>query len=182
MADKRAEFIYKRVKAMIVMRGEAILKDCWRGWVHHLQKVQLARRFIRRALNLQLARGFCTWRDEVEEFIQRRRAIRKILLYICKRKIGMAFRSWALTTQETQEMETGQRSFYHPGENTYVDKKRNILVTWKDFVQREKYAVNIIGAIARRTLLVEGFQRIAIFSRQRFADEWDTLPSDDEDY
>lgn len=38
-------------------------------------------------------------------------------------------------------------------------------------MQREKYAVNIIGAIARRTLRVEVFQRIARRARENHLDE-----------
>jgi len=35
-ADKRESFTDMRAMAMQKMRGEATLKDCWRGWVHHL--------------------------------------------------------------------------------------------------------------------------------------------------
>lgn len=41
--------------------------------------------------------------------------------------------------------------------NTYVEKRRDIFVTWKDYVKREKNAVNVIGALARRTLRTEVF-------------------------
>lgn len=41
--------------------------------------------------------------------------------------------------------------------NTYIEKHRNIFMTWRDFVRREKNAVNVIGAIARRTLRTEVF-------------------------
>lgn len=41
--------------------------------------------------------------------------------------------------------------------NVYIDKRRNILCTWRDYVKREKNAVNVIGAIARRTLRMEVF-------------------------
>ena len=41
--------------------------------------------------------------------------------------------------------------------NVYIDKRRNILNTWRDYVRREKNAVNVIGAIARRTLRIEVF-------------------------
>ena len=36
---------------MIKNRGERTTKDCWRGWLDYLQKVYLARRFLKRALN-----------------------------------------------------------------------------------------------------------------------------------
>ena len=39
--------------------------------------------------------------------------------------------------------------------NTYIEKRRNIFCTWRDFIKREKNAVNVIGAIARRTLRTE---------------------------
>jgi hypothetical protein len=41
--------------------------------------------------------------------------------------------------------------------NVYIEKRRNILKTWRDYVRREKNAVNVIGAIARRTLRIEVF-------------------------
>ena len=34
--------------------------------------------------------------------------------------------------------------------NVYVDKRRNIFCIWADYVKRERNAVNVIGAIARR--------------------------------
>jgi hypothetical protein len=54
--------------------------------------------------------------------------------------------------------------------NTYVEKRKHIFVAWKDFVKREKNAVNVIGAIARRTLRVEVFQRIARMAREKYLD------------
>lgn len=54
--------------------------------------------------------------------------------------------------------------------NVYIDKRRNILNTWRDYVRREKNAVNVIGAIARRTLRIEVFQRIRMFAREKFLD------------
>jgi len=57
------------------------------------------------------------------------------------------------------------------GENTYVEKKRDIFVTWRDFVKREKNAVNVIGALARRTLRTEVFQRIARMARENYLDK-----------
>ena len=54
--------------------------------------------------------------------------------------------------------------------NTYTDKKRQILVTWREYVKREKNACNVIGAIARRTLRIEVFQRIRMAAREKFLD------------
>jgi hypothetical protein len=54
--------------------------------------------------------------------------------------------------------------------NVYIDKRRNILNTWRDYVKREKNAVNVIGAIARRTLRIEVFQRIRMVAREKFLD------------
>jgi hypothetical protein len=42
-------------------------------------------------------------------------------------------------------------------DNHYIDKRRNILLVWRDFIKSEKNAVNVIGAIARRTLRMEVF-------------------------
>jgi hypothetical protein len=55
--------------------------------------------------------------------------------------------------------------------NVYIEKRRNILCTWRDFVRREKNAVNVIGAIARRTLRIEVFRRIRMVARERFLDK-----------
>ena len=57
--------------------------------------------------------------------------------------------------------------------NVYIDKRRNILNTWRDYVKREKNAVNVIGAIARRTLRIEVFQRIRMVAREKFLDRDD---------
>lgn len=48
---KRAEFVMKRQDWMIMMRGNASLKDCWKGWLHYIKTIQLARRFMNRAQN-----------------------------------------------------------------------------------------------------------------------------------
>lgn len=45
------------------------------------------------------------------------------------------------------------------------------MCTWRDFVRREKNAVNVIGAIARRTLRIEVFRRIRMIARERFLDK-----------
>jgi hypothetical protein len=44
------------------------------------------------------------------------------------------------------------------------------LNTWRDFVKRERNAVNVIGAITRRTLRIEVFQRIRMVAREKFLD------------
>jgi hypothetical protein len=55
--------------------------------------------------------------------------------------------------------------------NVYIEKRRNILCTWRDFVRREKNAVNVIGAIARRTLRIEVFRRIRMVARENYLDK-----------
>lgn len=54
--------------------------------------------------------------------------------------------------------------------NVYIEKRRNILKSWLDYVRREKNAVNVIGAIARRTLRIEVFQRIRMVARENYLD------------
>ena len=41
--------------------------------------------------------------------------------------------------------------------NTYVPKQQNIFMSWRNYINEEKNAVNIIGAIARQTLRREVF-------------------------
>jgi len=55
--------------------------------------------------------------------------------------------------------------------NVYIEKRRNILKNWLDYVRREKNAVNVIGAIARRTLRIEVFQRIRMVARENYLDK-----------
>jgi len=55
-------------------------------------------------------------------------------------------------------------------DNHYVDKRRNILLVWKDYIRQEKNAVNVIGAIARKTLRMEVFQRIRLVARENYLD------------
>ena len=55
--------------------------------------------------------------------------------------------------------------------NTYVDKKKNIFCVWADFIKREKNAVNVIGAIARRNLRMEVFSRIRLAARDNHAED-----------
>jgi hypothetical protein len=56
-------------------------------------------------------------------------------------------------------------------DNHYIDKRRNILLVWREFIDREKNAVNVIGAIARKTLRMEVFQRIRLVARENFLDK-----------
>jgi hypothetical protein len=56
-------------------------------------------------------------------------------------------------------------------DNHYVDKRRNILLVWKDYIRQEKNAVNVIGAIARKTLRIEVFQRIRLVARENYLDK-----------
>jgi hypothetical protein len=56
-------------------------------------------------------------------------------------------------------------------DNHYIDKRRNILLVWRDFIRQEKNAVNVIGAIARKTLRMEVFQRIRLVARENFLDK-----------
>ena len=56
-------------------------------------------------------------------------------------------------------------------DNHYIDKRRNILLVWREFIQQEKNAVNVIGAIARKTLRMEVFQRIRLVARENFLDK-----------
>lgn len=56
-------------------------------------------------------------------------------------------------------------------DNHYIDKRRNILLVWRDFIRQEKNAVNVIGAIARKTLRMEVFQRIRLVARENHLDK-----------
>jgi uncharacterized protein YcbX len=42
-------------------------------------------------------------------------------------------------------------------DNHYIDKRRNIILVWRDYLRQEKNACNVIGAIARKTLRTEVF-------------------------
>jgi len=55
--------------------------------------------------------------------------------------------------------------------NTYVDKKRNIFCVWADYIKKEKNAINVIGAIARKNLRMEVFTRIRLVARENFLDD-----------
>jgi hypothetical protein len=52
--------------------------------------------------------------------------------------------------------------------NVYVDRRRNIFCIWADYIKKEKNAVNLIGAIARRQMRMEVFTRIRLVARERF--------------
>lgn len=39
---------------------------------------------------------------------------------------------------------------------------------WADYIKREKNAVNVIGAIARKHLRMEVFSRIRLVARERY--------------
>jgi hypothetical protein len=56
-------------------------------------------------------------------------------------------------------------------ENHYVDKRRNILLVWREYIKKEKNAVNVIGALARKTLRMEVFQRIRLVARENYLDK-----------
>jgi hypothetical protein len=56
-------------------------------------------------------------------------------------------------------------------DNSYVDKRRHILLVWADYIRQEKNAVNVIGAIARKTLRMEVFQRIRLVARENHLDK-----------
>lgn len=44
-------------------------------------------------------------------------------------------------------------------------------MVWRDYIKSEKNAVNVIGAIARKTLRMEVFQRIRLVARENFLDK-----------
>jgi hypothetical protein len=41
---------------------------------------------------------------------------------------------------------------------------------WRDYIKREKNAINVIGAIARKNLRMEVFSRIRLAARERWMD------------
>jgi len=51
-------------------------------------------------------------------------------------------------------------------DNHYIDKRRNIIIVWREYIRQEKNAVNVIGAIARKNLRMEVFQRIRLQARE----------------
>ena len=55
--------------------------------------------------------------------------------------------------------------------NVYVPKLENIFMEWRSYVNKEKNAVNVIGAIARQTLRREVFQRIRAAAREQHLDD-----------
>lgn len=54
--------------------------------------------------------------------------------------------------------------------NIYVPKQENIFRAWRSYVRKEKNAVNVIGAIVRRRLRCEVFERIRLVGRERHLD------------
>ena len=42
---------------------------------------------------------------------------------------------------------------------------------WREYIKQEKNAVNVIGAIARKTLRMEVFQRIRLVARENYLDK-----------
>jgi hypothetical protein len=54
--------------------------------------------------------------------------------------------------------------------NLYIPKLENIFGTWARYVKQEKNAVNVIGAIVRRRLRAEVFERIRLVGRERHLD------------
>jgi hypothetical protein len=81
-------------------------------------------------------------------------------------------------TEATQLKEQLQANFENAFEthvsrihnNTYVDKKRNIFCVWADYIKKEKNAMNVIGAIARKNLRMEVFSRIRRVARENYLD------------
>lgn len=51
-----------------------------------------------------------------------------------------------------------------------MPKLENIFGTWKRYVKQEKNAINVIGAIVRRRLRCEVFERIRLVGRERHLD------------
>lgn len=45
------------------------------------------------------------------------------------------------------------------------------MLVWRDYIRQEKNAVNVIGAIARKTLRMEVFQRIRLVARENYLDK-----------
>jgi len=61
--------------------------------------------FVVRMNNKQLATGFFKWHDVVSQDNERRRFMRKALLYWQRRSTGSAFRRWAEATFKLRELE-----------------------------------------------------------------------------
>lgn len=64
--------------------------------------------FIVRMNNRQIARGYYKWYDVVNQENQKRRFVRKVLLYWQRRSTGAAFRTWAETSFKIREAELGK--------------------------------------------------------------------------
>ena len=180
--------------------------------------------FIVRMNAKQTGRGFYKWYDVVNQENQKRRFLKKVLLYWQRRSNGAAFRRWAEASfkirehelskelegqeqrrrdlqkqreaeerahaQETEELQNAvaeqtalkeqlnanfDKAFEtltrRVQEDHYVDKRRNILLVWRDFIRQERNAVNVIGAVARKTLRMEVFQRIRLVARENYLDK-----------
>jgi len=56
------------------------------------------------------------------------------------------------------------------GKNTYIDKRENIFRVWREYIRKEKNAINVIGAIARKHMKTEVFSRIRLTAREKFLD------------
>ncbi len=55
--------------------------------------------------------------------------------------------------------------------NHYVDRRRNIMLVWNEFIKKEKNAINVIGAITRKYLKQEVFSRIRLTARENYLDQ-----------
>ena len=61
--------------------------------------------FIVRMISKQTARGYYKWYDVVNEENQRRRFLRKCILYWTRRSTGAGFRRWAEASFKIKEAE-----------------------------------------------------------------------------
>lgn len=43
-------------------------------------------------------------------------------------------------------------------------------MVWRDYIKKEKNAINVIGAIARKNMRMEVFSRIRLVARENFLD------------
>ena len=64
--------------------------------------------FIVRMNSRQIARGYYKWFDVVNQENQRRRFIRKTVLYWQRRSLGAGFRAWAEQSFKIREAELGK--------------------------------------------------------------------------
>ena len=54
--------------------------------------------FVERAMNMNIARGFYTWRDSVKDHNTKSRTVRKAILYMSRRNLSAAFRCWCVNS------------------------------------------------------------------------------------